>query len=70
MKNISLLLTQVIALIFGVLTATGVSTDPAVQADIQAQTGNLVNALAGIAIIVTTLAGSIKSVWDQIRTKQ
>lgn len=70
MKDIAKLAAQIIALVFGVLTATGVSTDPAIQNEIQAQTGNLINALAGIAIIVTTLVGSIKSVWDQIRAKQ
>jgi hypothetical protein len=70
MKNISLLLTQVIALVFGALTVAGVTVDPAVQADITSQTGNLINAVAGVAIIVTTLVGSIKSVWDKIKDKQ
>ena len=70
MKNITLLLTQIIALIFGALTVAGVTVDPAVQADVQAQTGNLVNAVAGVAIMVTTLAGSIKTIWDKVRGKE
>jgi hypothetical protein len=66
MKNLTLLLTQIIAMIFGALTVAGITVDPAVQADIQAQTGSIVNTLAGLAIMVTALVGSIKSVWDKI----
>ena len=69
-KNLSLLLTQIIAVIFGALTVSGVSVDPAVQADVQAQTGNLVNAVAGVAVMVTAFAGSIKSIWDKVRGKE
>lgn len=70
MKNITLLLTQIIALVFGFLTVAGVTVDPAVQADVQAQTGNLVNAVAGVAIMVTTLAGSIMTIWNKVRGKE
>ena len=70
LKNISMLLAQIIAMIFGALTVAGVTVDPAIQTEIQTETGNLINALAGIAIIVTTLIGSIKSVWDKARGKE
>lgn len=66
-KNLTLLLTQIIALVFGALTVAGVTVDPSVQADIQNQVGSLLNAVAGVAIMVATLAGSIKSVWDKLR---
>lgn len=69
LKNVSLLIAQIIAMVFGALTVAGVSVDPAVQSDIQSQTGNLLNALAGIAVIITTLVGSIKQVWDKVRGK-
>ncbi len=67
MKNITILLTQIIAMIFGALTVAGITVDPAVQADIQAQVGSVANAIAGLAIMATALVGSIKSVWDKIR---
>lgn len=70
LKNISMLLTQIIAMVFGALTVAGITVDPSVQNEIQAETGNLINALAGIAIIVTTLIGSIKSVWDKVKSKE
>jgi hypothetical protein len=66
MKNITILITQIIAMIFGALTVAGITVDPAVQADIQSQAGNVINAVAGLAIMVTALVGSIKSVWDKI----
>lgn len=69
-KNLSILLAQIIALVFSALTVSGISVDPAVQADVQAQTGNLVNAIAGVAIMVATFAGSIKSIWDKVRGKE
>ncbi len=67
MKNITILITQIIAMIFGALTVAGITVDPAVQADIQSQVGSVANAIAGLAIMATALVGSIKSVWDKIR---
>jgi hypothetical protein len=49
------------------VTVAGITVDPAVQADIQAQVGSVANAIAGLAIMATALVGSIKSVWDKIR---
>lgn len=69
-KNISLLLTQVIAVIFGALTVSGVSVDPAVQADVQAQTGDIVNSIAGLAVMVTAFVGSIGSIITKIKGKE
>lgn len=69
-KNISILLAQIVAVIFGTLTVFGISVDPTVQTEIQSQVGNAINAVAGTAIVVTTLVGSIKSVIDKIRSKE
>ena len=68
-KNLTLLITQLIAVVFGGLTVAGVSVDPEVQTEIQAQAGSLVNAIAGVAIIATALIGSIQSVWNKLRNK-
>lgn len=69
-KNISLLLTQIIAVVFGALTVSGVSVDPAVQADVQSQTGNIVNSIAGLAVMVTAFVGSIGSIVNKIKEKE
>ena len=69
-KNITLLITQLIAVVFGGLTVAGVSVDPGVQTEIQNHAGNLVNAIAGVAIIATALVGSIQSVWNKMRNKE
>lgn len=68
-KDIAKLITQLIAVVFGALTFTGISVDPEVQTEIQSQAGNLVNAIAGVAIIATALIGSIQSVWNKLRNK-
>lgn len=69
-KEIAKLISQLIAVVFGALTFTGISVDPEVQTEIQSQVGNLVNAIAGVAIIATALIGSIQSVWNNLRNKE
>lgn len=69
-KAIGILATQIVAMLFGALTVAGITVDPEVQSGIQEQTGNLINAIAGVAIIATGLVGSIKSVWDKVRDKE
>jgi len=69
-KAIGILATQIVAMLFGALTVAGITVDPEVQSGIQEQTGNLINAIAGVAIIATGLFGSIKSVWNKMRNKE
>lgn len=69
-KAIGILATQIVAMLFGALTVAGITVDPEVQTEIQSQAGNLVNAIAGVAIIATALIGSIQSVWNKLRNKE